>query len=92
MFEVKESGIHGLGLFSVDTIKKGTILGTCKTRKTEVPNDYTLWVEDQPYDVVCNLKYINHSDNPNVVYFDDLTVVALKNIQSGEELTHNYEQ
>jgi SET domain-containing protein len=36
------------------------------------------------------LKYINHHNAPNVSYYDDLSVVALRDIQAGEELTHDY--
>ena len=38
----------------------------------------------------CDFKYINHSRTPNVAYYDDLTVVALKAIKAGEELLHDY--
>jgi SET domain-containing protein len=41
--------------------------------------------------VSCNLKYINHADNPNACYYDDLTVAAIRDISANEEITHNYE-
>ena len=91
MVEVKKSKIHGKGLFSTKKISKGTLIGTCEVVKTKKPNDYTLWVNGKNYDVVCDLKYINHSDKPNVAYYDDFTVMALKNIKAGKELTHKYE-
>lgn len=87
---VGKSGIHGKGLFADEPIAAGTILGYCRTRPTKEPGDYTLWLDTGPVDVSCHLKYINHSDEPNVVYYDDLSVVALKNITAGEELTHHY--
>ncbi len=90
MVRVKNSKIHGKGLFSTEKISKGTILGTCKTKKTKKNNMYTLWVEDQPRDITCDFKYINHSAKPNVVYYDDYTVVAIRKIKQGEELTHDY--
>ena len=37
------------------------------------------------------LRYINHSDEPNAAYCDDLTVVALRDIHPGQEIVHNYE-
>jgi hypothetical protein len=91
MVEVKASDIHGKGLFSTEKIRKHSVLGKCETTKTKKPNAYTLWVGKKMVDVTCDLKYINHSKKPNVVYYDDLTVVALKNIKLGEELTHQYE-
>ncbi len=90
MICVKKSKIHGKGLFSTEKISKGTVLGKCKTRKTKKTNMYTLWSDDKPRDVTCDFKYINHSKKPNVAYYDDYTVVALKKIKPGEELTHDY--
>ena len=91
MVEVKDSNIHGKGLFSTKKIRKNTILGKYKVTKTKKPNAYSLWAGNNMLDVTCNFKYINHSNKPNVVYYDDLTIVALKNIKPGEELTHKYE-
>ena len=90
MVEIRKSKIHGKGLFSTKKIAKGALIGRCKVVKTKPANDYTLCVNEKNFDVICDLKYINHSGKPNVVYYDDLTVVALKNIRAGEELTHNY--
>jgi len=41
-------------------------------------------------EVTCDLKFINHSDRPNACYYDDLSVVALRDIETGEEITHDY--
>ena len=91
MVEVRDSNIHGKGLFSTKIIRKNIVLGNYKVTKTKKPNAYTLWVGKIMLDVTCDFKYINHSNEPNVVYYDDLTIVALKNIKLGEELTHKYE-
>ena len=91
MIKVKSSNIHGRGLFSTAKIKQGTVIGTCKVTDTRELNPYTLWVGDKTLDVTCDFKFINHSLKPNVSYFDDLTIVALRDIEAGEELTHQYE-
>lgn len=88
--KVGSSEIHGKGLFATEAIEKGTVIGCCKTRKSKTQSEYTLWLDKGPVDVICRLKYINHSSEPNVAYYDDLSVVALKNIKAGQELTHNY--
>lgn len=88
--KVGESKIHGKGLFATETIKKGSVIGYCKTRKTKKEGSYTLWLGKGPVDVTCRLKYINHNRKPNVAYFDDLSVVALRKIKAGQELTHHY--
>jgi len=90
MLEVKKSKIHGKGLFSTEKISKHAVLGTCEVTKTKEQNAYTLWIGNEMLDVTCDFRYINHSKEPNVIYYDDLTVVALKNIKPGEELTHCY--
>lgn len=87
---VATSNIHGKGLFATEKIRKGTVIGYCDTRKTKTPSDYTLWLDEGPVDVTCDFKYINHSSKPNVAYYDDLSVVALKSIKPGNELTHHY--
>ncbi len=91
MVKVKASKIHGKGLFCTEKIQKHTVLGKCEVTDTQEQNDYTLWVDNNMFDVTCDFKFINHSLEPNVVYYDDLTVVALKDIDPGEELTHQYE-
>lgn len=88
--KVADSPIHGRGLFATRKISKGSIIGYCRTRKTLSPGDYTLWLDKGPVDVTCRLKYINHHHKPNVAYYDDLSVVALKTIKPGDELLHDY--
>ncbi|GGX68472.1 SET domain-containing protein [Saccharospirillum salsuginis] len=88
--QVATSEIHGRGLFATRRIKAGTLIGHCQTRPTKTENDYTLWLETGPVDVTCELKYINHGTRPNVAYYDDLSVVALRDIAPEEELLHHY--
>lgn len=88
--EVKDSNIHGKGLFSTVFIAEGTTIGYCDTRKVKQPSEHTLWVENTLFEIKCCLKYINHHSKPNVAYYDDLSVVALKDIHPGDELTHHY--
>ncbi|TGD73489.1 SET domain-containing protein-lysine N-methyltransferase [Mangrovimicrobium sediminis] len=88
---VKKSKIHGKGLYTGIALKKGTLLGRCDSKLVKKPTPYTLWLtDDKLADVTCKLKYINHHKSPNVAYYDDLSVVALRDIKAGEELTHDY--
>lgn len=92
---VADSGIHGKGLFAAQPIKEGDLLGVLACKKTKKDGPHVLWVEkaDDRYDlykVTCEFKYINHSAKPNVAYYEDLTVVALRDIKPHEELTHYY--
>ncbi len=89
---VAESPIHGKGLFASQSISADTVIGKLTGRKTQQDGMYVLWLDNKTgFKVSCDLKYINHSDTPNACYYDDLSVVALRNIKKGEEITHNYE-
>jgi SET domain-containing protein len=92
MVTVKKSKIHGHGLFAKKDIKAGAIIGEVKGKPTKKDGPYVLWMDDvkQGFEVSCVLKYINHHQQANACYYDDLTVVALKDIRKGEEITHNY--
>ena len=89
---VKPSAIHGLGLFANKKIKKGQIIGVIeKAIPSDEDGPHVLWLSDEcGYRVEGPMKYINHSEKPNAVYYDDFTVVALKNIAADEEITHYY--
>ena len=89
---VKKSKIHGQGLFARVDIPKYTVIGIISGKPCKRNGFYVLWLSDtQGFKVSCDLKYINHADNPNACYYDDLTVVALRDIKAHEEITHNYE-
>jgi hypothetical protein len=50
-----------------------------------------LWISERDArEVTCDLKYINHCDDPNACYYDDLSVIALRDIHPHEEITHDY--
>ena len=88
---VTVSKIHGDGLFALRRIKAGTMIGKIKGRPTKTNGPYVLWLTARKaVKVICQLKYINHSDKPNAAYLDNLEVIALRDIARGEEITHNY--
>jgi len=89
---VSDSLIHGQGLFARINIPKDTIIGILQGKPCKRNGCYVLWLsETRGFKVSCDLKYINHADKPNACYYDDLSVVALRNIEANEEITHNYE-
>lgn len=90
-YAVGSSAIHGKGLFAAEPIGAGQVLGYCRVRKVYVAGIHTLTLADgSMYDVLCSLKYINHAKQANVSYYDDFSVVALRDIGAGEELLHDY--
>jgi hypothetical protein len=88
---VADSEIHGKGLFAGTRISAGTVIGRLRVKPAERDGSYVLWIdESRAVEVTCELKFINHSDRPNACYYDDLSVVALRDIEAGEEITHDY--
>lgn len=88
---VAASAIHGKGLFANSAIAGGDIIGWLNGKPCSTDGAYVLWIsERQGIEVLCDLKYINHADDPNACYYDDLSVVALRDIEPHEEITHNY--
>lgn len=89
---VAESEIHGKGLFAARPIAEGEIIGELTGEWTTTDGPHVLWVDEgRGFHVHCDLKYINHSPNPNACYYDDLAVCALRDIEVGEEITHDYQ-
>src|SRR4030067_3660931 len=89
---VTTSTIHGKGLFARKRIKAGTLIGQIEARPANADGPYVLWLtQRKAVEVQCQLKYINHSDEPNAIYYDTLEGIALRDIQRDEEITHNYD-
>ena len=90
--QVKDSDLHGKGLFAAVNIQKNTIIGTLEGKTVNTDGLHVLWMNDgqDKFKVENDLKYINHSKQANVAYYDDFTVVALSDISQGQELLHNY--
>ncbi len=91
MYEVRVSPIHGRGLFASTFIPADTELGRIEGEPTTTDGPYVLWIDDmRGIEVTNDMKFINHADRPNAAYYDDLTVVTLRDISAGEEITHDY--
>ena len=94
MFEVRESPLHGRGLFATQYIPQDTVIGWLITEPApddELDGPYVLWIDGvTPKRVTCDLRFINHSSEPNAAYYDDLSVMALCDIKPGDEILHDY--
>lgn len=94
---VRQSEIHGLGLFAVRTIAKDEYIGTYWGPEARRDGTYVLWVcdADDPGDSVGRsgrnmLRYLNHA-NPNNAAFDGFNLYAKMRIRAGAEITINYQ-
>ena len=93
-FEVRDSGIHGKGLFATADIPADTHIVTIEGRPTRRDGTYVIWtVEEgeQPegFLITNDAKYVNHSRKPNAAFYD-LELWSLRRIRKGEEITHHY--
>jgi SET domain-containing protein len=90
-YYIARSPIHGKGVFASRPIKEGEIIGKLNVSPATRNGHHVLWLtENHKVRVHCPLRYVNHSEDPNAVYYDTLEVVALRDIEKGEEITHDY--
>tara|TARA_R110002073_G_scaffold193316_2_gene352296 strand:+ start:286 stop:582 length:297 start_codon:yes stop_codon:yes gene_type:complete len=82
---IKDSSIHGLGLFATQDIVKGVELGITHVYNDKFENNY----------IRTPLGgFINHSDNPNAQLLsvgDVMRLTTIKFIKKGDELFTKYE-
>ena len=103
---IKESGIHGRGLFAVESIPQGEVV--CVKggyifdgrqlaampdwfRAAEIQIDRDLFigpVSEQERE--GSMVFSNHSCDPNIGVQGQIVFVAMRNIEPGEELTHDW--
>ena len=105
--EVRESKIHGRGLFAMADIAKDEVVavkgGHIVDRKTlreiitlrlgpvEIQIDDDLFiapVTDEEREL--SMLYSNHSCNANLGMRGEITFVAMRNLRTGEKLTHDW--
>ncbi len=104
---LKESLGKGIGLFSKKFIKKGTVMWKYNPivdiiiNKKDIPklmkkfyNTYAVEVDKNRIMLnTDNARFVNHSKNPNMKSFGRFdNNIAIKNINSGEEITIDYEK
>ena len=101
---IAESKIHGFGMFAKTTISKGEVVfikGGHIVRKSDLyfeePISSYLPIDDQFFigavtkEEEDSIKlFVNHSCEPNCGVRGEITFVALRRIQEGEELTCDY--
>ena len=97
LIAVRESSIHGRGLFAAQPIPEGTVLGHYEgphvfDESDDGPHVLWVWIDVERMvgiDGRNELRYVNHSTDPNVQFVGP-ELTALRDIEPGEELTHHY--
>lgn len=97
---VKKAGKHGMGVFATKPIRKGEVIA--KFDGTIYDFDFEDWTQDL-YNHVIQFeerkwrdskgiaRLINHSCDPNCGIKRRFEVVAMKDIEPGEQITWDYE-
>ena len=105
--ELRQSKIHGRGLFATAAIAKDEIVavkgGHIVDRETlrreikprlgpvEIQIDHDLFIAPVTDDErELSMLYTNHSCEPNIGLRGEITFVAMRDIRTGEELTHDW--
>lgn len=93
-YEVKRSPIHGKGLFATRDIPKDSLIGIYEGPETQEDGTYVLWCYDSEDELFGidgrnDLRFANHSSDPNAIFLGD-ELIALRPIKAGEEITFHY--
>lgn len=102
---IKESPIHGMGLFAIADIEKGTVLTTLDGQylSDEIVKNLNIDLKFQELNYLptqdmwlvrgflTDYSAINHSSEPNVrVAYEPLRIIAQKDIKKDEEILMSY--
>jgi len=103
---VKESSIHGKGLFAVEPIAKGEIVCVKggyifdREKLRRIPDWYYSAEVQIAEDLFIgplsegerqgSMIFSNHSCDPNIGVQGQIVFVAMRDIEAGEELTHDW--
>lgn len=89
----KKSAIHGQGLFTKESIRKGRLIGHFEGKSTQRNGEHVLWyeIDDRWHALEVDniLKFANHSKEPNSEVLGT-EMYALRPIAPGEEITFDY--
>lgn len=92
--EVRESHIHGLGVFATRDIQAGELVGRYHGKRVDYHGIYVVHHKDEngaprSYEITGKLKHLNHNCRPRA-RLEDFKLIALRPLQAGEEITIDY--
>jgi len=104
--EVRESPIHGRGLFAKEAIRAGEIVAVKgghvltgeewralepRLGSAEIQIAEDLFIAPvEPEEREGNMLFTNHSCEPNIAPQGQIVFVAMRDVAAGEELTHDW--
>ena len=92
---VKDSPIHGRGVFARQDIPAFSYIGRYEGQMTDEDGMHVLWLYDEDRDDWVGvdgeneMRFLNHSEDPNAEW-SDLDLYATRWISAGEEITFDY--
>lgn len=92
---VKDSPIHGRGVFARIDIPAFSYIGHYEGQMTDEDGMHVLWLYDEQRDDWVGvdgeneMRFLNHSEDPNAEW-SDLDLYATRWISAGEEITFDY--
>jgi len=93
--EIKQSPIHGRGVFASEDLEADIIIGHYRGPRAKRNGMYVLWITDEEtgeeYGISGQnkLRYLNHSSKPNA-YLNGEELSTITDVKKGEELTIHY--
>jgi hypothetical protein len=92
--EVRESGIHGLGVFTKRDFRKGEVIARYRGRPIDRSGTYVAWHTDASgkkarHEITGPLRFLNHSCRPKAE-LTNFRLIALRPIVAGREITIDY--
>ena len=92
--EVRQSRVHGKGVFARKRLRKGQRVGRFEGDSTAQNGIYVLWLIDE-HGTESGirgrnaLRFLNHGDSANAEFRDD-ELYVIRNIQTGAEVLIDY--
>lgn len=93
-YVVKDSPIHGKGLFAARAIGGDELIGVFEARRTRKDGTYVLWLIDDDgketgWRGINDLRFVNHSKQANAEFYDR-ELWSLRAIKKNDEILIDY--
>lgn len=92
--EVRQSRIHGKGIFARRRLRQGQRIGRFEGDTTTKNGTYVLWLIGEDGSEIGirgrnALRFLNHGEPPNAEFLDD-ELYVIRNVQPGAEVLIDY--
>lgn len=85
----RKSSVQGRGVFAASSLSAGQTIAYFEGYETDQNTRYALSADGKRFEGTGELRYINHSCDPNS-HFDGRSLIASRDIAEGEEILIDY--